>query len=206
MSVQAKGKVRNAQRKKRVAQNTEGNGKSHANLLTAVLEKAKENEEAIKYVARFLALCFAFYIVYYIIIVSDTMVMANMRHVTTTILGAIFSLAGLKVVERADVLSINGFSMEIIDECTAVFSAIVYCSCVLAYPATLKQKSLGILFGVPSLYAINILRIFLLALVGMRNPDMFKFMHVYLWQASFIIFVVVLFLIWLKMGVTDGEG
>jgi archaeosortase B (VPXXXP-CTERM-specific) len=73
--------------------------------------------------------------------------------------------------------------------------------CVLAYPTTLKNKGLGIAFGVPSLYAINILRLFILALVGISYPSMFEFVHVYLWQASFIIFVGVIFLLWLRLVV-----
>ncbi len=177
-----------------------------SSILTTVREKVEENREAIKYVALFLGLCFAFYMVYYSITVSGSGIMLHVKSVITLILSAIFSLIGMDVVTRGAVLSINGYSIEIIDECTAIFSCIVYCSCVLAYPATRKQKSLGILVGVPCLYAINIVRIFILTLVGMHNPNMFEFMHVYLWQASFIIFVVVLFLLWLKVGVTDVEG
>ncbi|HJH27410.1 MAG TPA: hypothetical protein C5S37_11785 [Methanophagales archaeon] len=67
----------------------------------------------------------------------------------------------------------------------------------MAYPTTLKNKGLGIAFGVPLLYAINIFRLVVLTLVGISYPDMFEFVHVYLWQASFIIFVVVIFLLWL---------
>jgi archaeosortase B (VPXXXP-CTERM-specific) len=97
------------------------------------------------------------------------------------------------------VVSINGFSLEIIDECTAVFSSIVYCACILAYPTTAKNKGLGVAFGIPSLYAINVLRLVVITFVGLSAPQLFDFVHVYLWQASFIIFVVILFLLWLKL-------
>jgi len=172
-------------------------------LVISILEEAKENKEAIKYIALFIAFCFAFYIIYYFLTVSNSMVMVHLRNITALILGAIFSFAGKDAVVNGAALSINGFSLEIIDECTAVFSSIVYCSCVLAYPTTLKNKGLGIGFGIPSLYAINIFRLMILALVGISKPDMFEFVHVYLWQASFIIFVVVIFLVWLKMGVRE---
>ena len=204
MTTRAKGKGGRTQSKKRTHSDTSKTSVK-TDFFTVVLEKAKDNAEAIKYVALFLAFCFIFYLVYYAITISGLGVMVHLRNVTALILGAIFTLGRMDVVVTGAVLSINGFSMEIIDECTAVFSSIVYCSCVLAYPATRKQKGLGILFGVPCLYAINILRISVLALVGMYNPEMFEFMHVYLWQASFIIFVVVLFLIWLKVVVADGE-
>ncbi|MBA7557134.1 hypothetical protein ES705_49868 [subsurface metagenome] len=171
-------------------------------ILTTVSEKASENKEAIKYVVLFISFCFVFYLIYYLdLTVRGSMVMVQLRNVTALILGSIFSLTGAEVVVNGAMVSINGFGLEIIDECTAVFSSIVYCSCVLAYPTTLKNKGLGIAFGVPSLYAINVLRLIVLALVGISYPGMFEFVHVYLWQASFIIFVVVIFLVWLRMVV-----
>lgn len=171
-------------------------------LWTTILEKASENKEAIKYVVLFISFCFAFYLIYYLdLTVRGSMVMVQLRNVTALILGSIFSLAGAEVVVNGAMVSINGFGLEIIDECTAVFSSIVYCSCVLAYPTTLRNKGLGIAFGVPSLYAINVFRIIVLALVGIAYPGMFEFVHVYLWQASFIIFVVVIFLVWLRLVV-----
>ncbi len=156
---------------------------------------ARENKEALKYVALFLSFCVAFYLVYYFLTLRGSL--SILKNLTASILGAIFSLSGADVVVNGAALSINGFPLEIIDECTAVFSSIVYCSCVLAYPTTLKNKGLGIAFGVPLLYAINIFRLIVLTLVGISYPDMFEFVHVYLWQASFIIFVVAIFLLWL---------
>ena len=166
-------------------------------ILSTALEKARENKEVLKYVALFLSFCVAFYLLYYFLTLRGSL--SLLKNITALILGAIFSVGGANVVVNGAALSINGFPLEIIDECTAVFSSIVYCSCVLAYPTTLKNKGLGIAFGVPLLYAINILRLIVLTLVGISYPDMFEFVHVYLWQASFIIFVVVIFLLWLKL-------
>jgi archaeosortase B (VPXXXP-CTERM-specific) len=175
-------------------------------ILTTIVEEAKANKEVLRYLALFFSSCLAFYLIYYSLRVSGSMVMVHLRNITALILGAIFSLRGAEVVVNGAAVSINGFPLEIIDECTAVFSSIVYCSCVLAYPTTLKNKGLGIGLGIPSLYAINILRLTILALVGISSPNLFEFVHVYLWQASFIIFVVVVFLIWLKMVVGEDEG
>jgi len=160
---------------------------------------ASETKEALKYVALFLAFCLAFYLVYYHLTLRGSL--SILKNLTACILGAILSLSGADVVVNGAALSVNGFPLEIIDECTAVFSSIVYCACVLAYPTTLKNKGMGIALGVPSLYALNIFRLIVLALVGSSYPGMFEFVHVYLWQASFIIFVVVIFLLWIRLVV-----
>jgi archaeosortase B (VPXXXP-CTERM-specific) len=191
-------KRRRESKNRRAEQEVKGKG-----ILTTVLEEAKANQAVLKYLAFFFSVCFIFYVIYYFLTVSGSMVLVHMRNVTACILGAIFAFAGSDVVVKGAMVSINGFPLEIIDECTAIYSSIVYCSCVVAYPTTVKKKGLGIAFGVPSLYAINMLRLTILALVGILYPSMFEFVHVYLWQASFIIFVVVIFLIWLKMIVRD---
>jgi archaeosortase B (VPXXXP-CTERM-specific) len=196
-------KRRRESKSRRAQQAVKGTFPVRKGILTTVLEEAKANREVLKYLAFFFSLCFAFYLIYYFLTVSSSMVLVHVRNVTARILGAIFAFAGSDVVVKGAMVSINGFPLEIIDECTAIYSSIVYCSCVIAYPTTVKKKGLGIAFGVPSLYAINILRLTILALVGILHPGMFEFVHVYLWQASFIIFVVIVFLIWLKMIVRN---
>ncbi len=162
-------------------------------------EKIMKNKDTMKYVVLFLSFCFVFYLIYYFLTVGESAVMIQLRNITAVIVGAVLSLGGMDVAVDGAALSVDGFGLEIIDECTAVFSSIVYASCILAYPTTLKNKCLGIIFGIPCLYAINILRLTILAFIGIFYPGMFEFVHVYLWQASFIIFVVVVFLLWLRL-------
>jgi archaeosortase B (VPXXXP-CTERM-specific) len=168
-------------------------------VISAFVEKASENREALNYVALFLALCLLFYLLYYALLVSGAVLMVRLREFTANVLGSIYSAAGADVMVNGALVSINGFGLEIIDECTAVFSSIVYCACILAYPTTIRKKGIGVALGIPALYAINILRLVILAQVGQTRPALFEFVHVYLWQASFIIFIVVIFLLWLKL-------
>ena len=102
------------------------------------------------------------------------------------------------------ILSVDGFSMNIIDECTAAFSSIVYTSAVLAYPTIWKNKALG-LVGIPILYGLNIIRLSVVAVVGISHPDMFEYVHTYLWQAIFIIFVIGIFLLWINRVVRKAR-
>ncbi len=157
----------------------------------------------IRYVAYFLAICVGLYLVYYM--ATESGLMLGVRRATALILASIFSLTGMDVAVEGTLLSVNGFTLNIIDECTAVFPVIIYCACILAYPTRLNAKCKGILIGVPVLYAVNLFRIFVLTLVGIYNPRMMEFVHVYLWQGSFIIFVVILFLIWLKIEENYSE-
>ncbi len=168
-------------------------------ILTTLRAKVRANREAITYVSLFLTLCIAFYLLYYYLAVHHSPILTALNTNTAQILGAIFAASGASVVRNGAVVTIDGFALEIIDECTAVFSSIVYCACILAYPTTARNKGLGIAFGIPALYTINILRLVVITFVGLSAPHLFEFVHVYLWQASFIIFVVIIFLLWLKL-------
>ncbi|MHC1566570.1 MAG: hypothetical protein ACXQT5_06090 [Candidatus Syntropharchaeia archaeon] len=81
----------------------------------------------------------------------------------------------------------------------------IYSSCVLAYPTTYRNKGIGILIGIPLIYSINILRLVVISFVQIYSPSLFEFFHVYLWQATFIIFVVIIFLLWIEMVVKHGK-
>jgi len=85
------------------------------------LEKARENKEAIKYVALFLPFCVAFYLVHPFLTLRGSL--SLLKDITASILGVIFSFGGADVVVNGVALSINGFPLEIIDEYTAVFSS-----------------------------------------------------------------------------------
>jgi len=126
-------------RGKKVNQSAKATFPVKRDLLITVLEKARENIEALKYVTLFISFCLAFYLVYYSLTVTGSIVLVHLRNLTASILGAIFSVGGANVVVHGAMVSVNGFGLEIIDECTAVFSSIVYCSAVLAYPTTLKN-------------------------------------------------------------------
>ena len=163
-------------------------------------KKKNGNKEIFKFVFLFISFSLFFYLIYYLLM--DTLFF--MRNATAAILGFVFSLCGMETVVDGASIRLNGFSFEIIDECTAIFSSIVYCACIIAYPANLKKKSIGIFIGIPSLYALNLFRLFVLGLVGVFYPNMLGYIHIYLWQATFIIFVVLIFLLWVNMVVSAG--
>ncbi|HIE32008.1 MAG TPA: exosortase H [Methanosarcinales archaeon] len=140
----------------------------------------------------FISFCTIFYLFYY----HFMEYFAFLENITASVLGFLLRIFGLEVTVTGNTLTLDGLSLRIIDECTAMFGSIVYVSCVLAYPTDLKKKGIGIVFGIPCLYVINIVRLVVLAFVGISNPGIFEFVHTYLWQTIFIVFVIVVWLIW----------
>jgi archaeosortase B (VPXXXP-CTERM-specific) len=92
-------------------------------------------------------------------------------------------------------------TFDIIHECTGVFAMIITVSSIIAYPAEKKQKILGILFVIPFIYLLNIIRLEALIYVGIYYNDLFDFVHSYLWQGTFIIFVILAWFLWIDLVV-----
>lgn len=92
---------------------------------------------------------------------------------------------------------LGGFSVRIIEECTGIFEALIFVAAVLAYPTSVARKAIGIGLGVPLLYAFNLLRILVLLAVGRGRPGLFEFMHLYFWQATLILMITSVWLLWI---------
>jgi archaeosortase B (VPXXXP-CTERM-specific) len=152
---------------------------------------ADNHKIVIKTVLLFFSLCFILNFAYFFIFKEQIIP----RSATASLVAFLMKLFGLDAEAKGTFVLINGSSLDIIGECTGIFSIIVYCSSIFAYPTDLKRKCIG-LIGIPILYALTLLRLISTALVGIFIPSLLDFFHTYLWQVFLIVFVVILFLIW----------
>ena len=87
---------------------------------------------------------------------------------------------------------------EIIHECTGIFALMIYFSCTIAYPTTWRHKIIGIAIGFPFILAMNLMRMIILVYIAGYHQDIFDYVHSYLWQGTFIIFVILLWFLWIE--------
>ena len=109
------------------------------------------------------------------------------------------------VKQQHKMIIFGGFAVEIIEECTGLYEMLIYAAAVMAFPTTLVKKGIGIALGVPMLYAINVGRIMFLLWVGRFYPHSFDFMHLYFWQATLILMITSVWLLWIFQVVRRGE-
>lgn len=98
-------------------------------------------------------------------------------------------------------LSYEGFSVEIIDECTGLLEMVIYLAAVVAFSTTIRKKFVGLVMGVPAIYIFNIIRIVVLLMAGAHSQKLFKFFHLYFWQATLIIMIGTVWVGWLYLVV-----
>jgi len=153
-----------------------------------------DKKPVLKFIVYFVAIASLSFLVFY----SFQRQFLWLNRTTAQLLANTLSLLGFKATAAGVSVTVSGLTLQIIDECTALFSLIVFTSVVLAYRASVRQKALGLILGLPALLLLNLLRLVFLTIIGIHYPSLFDYLHYYLWQSTFIIFVLLLFLIWIK--------
>lgn len=93
----------------------------------------------------------------------------------------------------------------VVTECTGLYTTIIFYSIILAYPAKIHQKLLGLLMGIPSIHILNLVRMVFISLILYHKRELFDFFHGYLWQISFVIFMLLLVILWMGKIVKGNE-
>ncbi len=119
---------------------------------------------------------------------------------------AILSLFTNDASLSGNLVRLGSFSVLIIEECTGVFEILIFLAAVFAYPTGWVDKLLGFALGVPLLYSFNVARILVLLYVGRFHIDLFEFMHLYFWQATLILMITSVWLLWILKVVHRGES
>lgn len=104
----------------------------------------------------------------------------------------------------------GGENLIVIAECTGLYTSIIYFSIIGAYPARVHEKLIGLVIGVPAIHILNLARMVFISLVLYHRRELFDFFHGYLWQVSFVIFMLLLVILWMgkivKRGAPSGAA
>lgn len=92
----------------------------------------------------------------------------------------------------------SGFGVLIMPGCNGVEAVIVLAAAVLAFPASLAQRALGLLAGGVAIQLINIVRIVCLFYLGQWNTHWFEFAHLYLWPGMIMLDVLAIWIGWVR--------
>ena len=121
--------------------------------------------------------------------------------------------AALMTVFDADVISYGriiqsqatGFGVSIEAGCNGVEAVIILMAGMVAFPAPMRLKLIGVLIGCVAVQAANILRVISLYYLGKWDKEVFDFAHLYLWQALIMLDVLVVWLLWIR-AVAKKQG
>jgi exosortase H (IPTLxxWG-CTERM-specific) len=92
----------------------------------------------------------------------------------------------------------SGFAVTILAGCNGVEAMIVLVAALLAYPAPLRHKLIGLAAGIVAIQALNLVRIVSLFYIGQWNRAVFEWAHLYAWQVLIMLDALVVWLLWLR--------
>ena len=151
-------------------------------------------KESLKLFLSFIALCFGLNFVYFGLLsklFDLRIIVANLVAKTLhTFLWWNTSVDGFTILLN------NKSVINVINECTGIFSITIFISIVLVFDTTLRNKTWGLIVGIPVLFGLAILRLSLTTLLVVKYPSMLHLVHDYLFQIFLLIFVIALFVLW----------
>lgn len=100
------------------------------------------------------------------------------------------------------------FRFSVVPDCGALPSMAIFVSAMLAFPTRWWKRLVGIAAGLPLLYAVNVLRLVCLGVIGAYydGGEEFDFAHHFVWQGIYIVFVVAIWMAWVELMVKPGRA
>jgi exosortase/archaeosortase family protein len=103
-----------------------------------------------------------------------------------------------------NIISIEGFSLSVIFECTAAVYIVIFTAAVIAYPASLRWRLYGLFTGLTLIMFLNLSRIVFLGWFGAHYPAHFNFVHQFVWEGGFLFIVIAIWVLWLYGGMAES--
>ena len=92
------------------------------------------------------------------------------------------------------------FAVTIYNGCNGLITSLIFVAGVLAFPARVRAKVIGIVIGLVAIQLINLIRIVALFYTGVYLPDLFDESHLVIWQSIVILFGVALWITWARLA------
>ena len=110
--------------------------------------------------------------------------------------GALLKLMGEEVSVTGTVIRSTRFGVNINNGCNGVEAMLILLASIVAFPATMKARAMGLFLGALAVQALNAVRIITLYLLGAYQPRLFDLFHTAVWQIVIIMAAIGFFLAW----------
>jgi exosortase H (IPTLxxWG-CTERM-specific) len=100
------------------------------------------------------------------------------------------------VVVTGTVMRSPSFALDVHNGCNGVEAAVLLIAAILAFPASLRSRLLGIAASGVAIELLNLVRLSSLFWLGEHHRQVFDFFHVAIWQSLIILAAISLFIVW----------
>jgi exosortase H (IPTLxxWG-CTERM-specific) len=118
--------------------------------------------------------------------------------------GAVLNAIGQPVTVAGTVIRSPRFAVNINNGCNGVEAMLILLASIVAFPAPLKARAIGLALGALGVQLLNEIRIVTLYLLGAYHPRLFDMFHTAVWQIVIIAAAILFFLGWSSRVVSTG--
>ena len=123
--------------------------------------------------------------------------LAPLCRVTADQVMTLLRLSGFVPRQQGDLITLSGFTVRIVTECTPLYACLLYGAFVLAQPSSWRRTLAGLCIGVLVISTFNLLRITFITAAGPHvSTFLFDILHVYLGQVAMLLLVVASAMVW----------
>ena len=110
--------------------------------------------------------------------------------------GGVLRVFGEEAAVSGCVVSSPRFAVTIYNGCNGLITSLIFISGVLAFPAKISAKLIGVIGGLLTIQLINLVRIVSLFYIGVFLPQHFSDAHIFIWQSLVILAGISLWILW----------
>jgi exosortase/archaeosortase family protein len=163
------------------------------------MKKDRRASSASRPILAFLARCVLYWGIALVVVSRVGAIEEAGIDLTLRTLQLVFGVFGQSVARHGASLVALGTSVQIVSECSPHLPFLIYAAVILAFPATWRERLIGLALGAAVIHVFNTARIITLMAVLSRRTEWFDFMHVYLWQTGTILIVFLTFALWIRV-------
>ena len=117
----------------------------------------------------------------------------------------VLDLLGIEAIAKGCLVLGEGQSIQVAFGCDGSQALLVLGACVVAYPASVVQRLVGLAVGIPLLLVLNAVRIASLFWVSVNHPGAFEQVHLFLWPALFMAGIFAIWSLWIRWTLRGRE-
>ncbi len=119
-------------------------------------------------------------------------------NVIVIITAEILGWFGITSTYYGSLINLPSISLDVEFGCNGLEAVMIYCVAVLTFPASWKNRLLGIVLGFLVIQVLNLIRIVALAYAGVYHKDLFELVHLYVAQGVMIAVALGTFVLYLS--------
>lgn len=170
--------------------------------MNSATNKSASNNKTLGWLVRFWGLAAIFYWIDNATWFKAAIV-APYAELSTLATAKILFLLGLECQVSGSALTFLGRTFVIADSCTGSFVFLLLAAVIISFPASLKEKLIGLLAGFTTIISLNLLRTLMIIILAAKFSGSFWSLHIIVGQALMIAGTLGVFIWWAK-GVGSG--